>query len=89
MPRTLASASLIKMTTSHIIENKLQSGEQESDEVLMSEGMVQGSSSESCMYVPVNTKASVIDMLRGIIIQSGNGSRATNTWQAVKKPLLK
>ncbi len=75
----LPPASLTKMMTSHIIENKLQSGElKESDEVLMSEkAWCKGSSSESCMYVPVNTKASVIDMLRGIIIQSGNdASRA-------------
>ena len=31
-----------------------------------------GSSSESCMYVPLNGTATVLEMLRGIIIQSGN-----------------
>ncbi len=31
-----------------------------------------GSSSESCMYVPLNGTATVLKMLRGIIIQSGN-----------------
>ncbi len=70
----LPPASLTKMMTSHIIEKKLLSGElQEDEQVLMSENAwCRGSSSESCMYVPVNTTASVIDMLRGIIIQSGN-----------------
>ncbi len=70
----LPPASLTKMMTSHIIEKKLISGElQEEDPVLMSESAwCRGSSSQSCMYVPVNTTASVIDMLRGIIIQSGN-----------------
>ena len=31
-----------------------------------------GSSTESCMYVPLNGTATVLEMLRGIIIQSGN-----------------
>ncbi|WP_296404830.1 D-alanyl-D-alanine carboxypeptidase family protein [Psychrobacter sp.] len=70
----LPPASLTKMMTSHIIENKLMSGEiKETDPVLMSEkAWCRGSSEESCMYVPVNKTATVIDMLRGIIIQSGN-----------------
>lgn len=70
----LPPASLTKMMTSHIIEKKLQSGDlKEDDMVLMSENAwCRGSSNQSCMYVPVNQKASVIDMLRGIIIQSGN-----------------
>lgn len=70
----LPPASLTKMMTSHIIEKKLLSGDLKEDEpVLMSENAwCRGSSSQSCMYVPVNKTASVIDMLRGIIIQSGN-----------------
>ncbi|WP_227526198.1 D-alanyl-D-alanine carboxypeptidase family protein [Psychrobacter sp. FDAARGOS_221] len=70
----LPPASLTKMMTSHIIEKKLLSGElKEDDQILMSENAwCRGSSSQSCMYVPVNSTASVIDMLRGIIIQSGN-----------------
>lgn len=70
----LPPASLTKMMTSHIIEKKLMSGElKEQDQVLMSENAwCRGSSNQSCMYVPVNKTASVIDMLRGIIIQSGN-----------------
>ncbi len=70
----LPPASLTKMMTSYIIEQRLASGDLKEDEqVLMSENAwCRGSSSQSCMYVPVNQTASVIDMLRGIIIQSGN-----------------
>lgn len=70
----LPPASLTKMMTSYIIEQRLKSGDlKEDDQVLMSKNAwCRGSSSESCMYVPVNQSASVIDMLRGIIIQSGN-----------------
>ncbi|MDN6276478.1 D-alanyl-D-alanine carboxypeptidase family protein [Psychrobacter sp.] len=70
----LPPASLTKMMTSYIIEQRLASGDlKESDQVLMSpNAWCRGSSSQSCMYVPVNETASVIDMLRGIIIQSGN-----------------
>ncbi|MDX2372605.1 D-alanyl-D-alanine carboxypeptidase family protein [Psychrobacter sp. T6-6] len=70
----LPPASLTKMMTSYIIEQRLASGDlKEDDQVLMSpNAWCRGSSSQSCMYVPVNKTASVIDMLRGIIIQSGN-----------------
>ena len=70
----LPPASLTKMMTSYIIEQRLSSGDlKEDDPVLMSKNAwCRGSSTESCMYVPVNQSASVIDMLRGIIIQSGN-----------------
>ncbi|MGO2278425.1 MULTISPECIES: D-alanyl-D-alanine carboxypeptidase family protein [unclassified Psychrobacter] len=70
----LPPASLTKMMTSYIIEQRLESGDlKEDDQVLMSpNAWCRGSSSQSCMYVPVNKTASVIDMLRGIIIQSGN-----------------
>lgn len=70
----LPPASLTKMMTSYIIEQRLASGDLSEDEqVLMSQNAwCRGSSSQSCMYVPVNQRASVIDMLRGIIIQSGN-----------------
>ena len=70
----LPPASLTKMMTSYIIEQRLASGDLKEDEqVLMSpNAWCRGSSSQSCMYVPVNKTASVIDMLRGIIIQSGN-----------------
>ena len=67
-------ASLTKMMTSYIIEQRLLSGAlKENEPILMTpEAWCKGSSEESCMYVPVNTTAPVIDMLKGIIIQSGN-----------------
>ena len=70
----LPPASLTKMMTSYLIEKRLNANTlSENEPVLMSENAwCRGSSSQSCMYVPVNETASVIDMLRGIIIQSGN-----------------
>lgn len=70
----LPPASLTKMMTSFIVEQNLLSGRlKETDPVLMNESAwCHGSSSESCMYVPLNSSASVLDMLRGIVIQSGN-----------------
>lgn len=70
----LAPASLTKMMTSFLVEQRLIKGTlKETDPVLMSESAwCRGTSAESCMYVPVNTTATVIDMLRGVIIQSGN-----------------
>ena len=70
----LPPASLTKMMTSYLIEQRLNDGSlSENEPVRMSENAwCRGSSSQSCMYVPVNSTAPVIDMLRGIIIQSGN-----------------
>jgi D-alanyl-D-alanine carboxypeptidase (penicillin-binding protein 5/6) len=70
----LAPASMTKMMTSYIIEQGLINGRiKETDQVLMTpDAWCHGTSEESCMYVPVNSYASVIDMLRGVIIQSGN-----------------
>lgn len=70
----LAPASLTKMMTSFIVEQKLLKGTlKEQDQVLMSESAwCRGTSKESCMYVPLNSYASALDMLRGVIIQSGN-----------------
>jgi D-alanyl-D-alanine carboxypeptidase (penicillin-binding protein 5/6) len=70
----LPMASLTKLMTSYIVEQSLLSGRlKETDPVLMTESAwCHGSSSESCMYVPLNSSASVLDMLRGIVIQSGN-----------------
>nr|WP_084785744.1 D-alanyl-D-alanine carboxypeptidase family protein [Psychrobacter urativorans] len=72
--KALPPASLTKMMTSYIIEQRLASGDlQEDEQVLMSKNAwCRMGNGESCMYVPVNTTASVIDMLRGIIIDSGN-----------------
>ncbi|MES2918065.1 MAG: D-alanyl-D-alanine carboxypeptidase family protein [Pseudomonadota bacterium] len=70
----LAPASLTKMMTSYIVEQSLTTGRiKENDPVFVSEhAWCRGSSTESCMYLPLNGQASVIDMLRGVIIQSGN-----------------
>ncbi|WP_227498099.1 D-alanyl-D-alanine carboxypeptidase family protein [Moraxella macacae] len=69
-------ASLTKMMTSYIIEQQLLSGKlQEDQPVLMTtDAWCRGRNTESCMYVDVNTTATVLDMLKGIIIQSGNDS---------------
>jgi D-alanyl-D-alanine carboxypeptidase (penicillin-binding protein 5/6) len=70
----LPPASLTKMMTSFIVEQALRSGKlKENDLVTVSQNAwCRGSSTESCMYLPLNSQASVIDILRGIVIQSGN-----------------
>jgi D-alanyl-D-alanine carboxypeptidase (penicillin-binding protein 5/6) len=62
------------MMTSYIVEQALKSGRlKPTDQVITSEtAWCRGSSTESCMYLPLHGSASVIDILRGIIIQSGN-----------------
>lgn len=70
----LPPASLTKMMTSYIVEQALRSGKlKPTDLVSVSQNAwCRGSSTESCMYLPLNSQATVIDILRGIIIQSGN-----------------
>ena len=70
----LPPASLTKMMTSYIVEQALRSGKlKQTDLVTVSQNAwCRGTSAESCMYLPLNSQASVIDILRGIIIQSGN-----------------
>lgn len=70
----LPPASMTKMMTSYLIEQRLMSGQlKETDLVTMTQdAWCHGTNQESCMYVPLNAQAKVIDMLRGIIIQSGN-----------------
>src|SRR5450830_677562 len=70
----LPPASLTKMMTSYLVEQALRSGKlNQTDLVSVSQNAwCRGSSSESCMYLPLNSQATVIDILRGIIIQSGN-----------------
>lgn len=70
----LPPASLTKMMTSYLVEQALRSGRlKPDDQVHVSEhAWCRGSSVESCMYLPLNGSASVMDMLRGIIVQSGN-----------------
>ncbi|RZI83984.1 MAG: D-alanyl-D-alanine carboxypeptidase [Rubrivivax sp.] len=70
----LPPASLTKMMTSYIVEQALKSGRlKPTDMVSVSENAwCRGTNAESCMYLPVHGSASVIDILRGIIVQSGN-----------------
>jgi len=70
----LPPASLTKMMTSYIVEQALRSGKlKPTDLVTVSENAwCRGTNAESCMYLPLNSQATVIDILRGIIIQSGN-----------------
>jgi len=70
----LPPASLTKMMTSYIVEQALRSGKlKPSDLVSVSENAwCRGTNTESCMYLPLNSQATVIDILRGIIVQSGN-----------------
>lgn len=70
----LPPASLTKMMTSYIVEQALRAGKlKPTDLVSVSQNAwCRGTSAESCMYLPLNSQATVIDILRGIIIQSGN-----------------
>jgi D-alanyl-D-alanine carboxypeptidase (penicillin-binding protein 5/6) len=70
----LPPASLTKMMTSYIVEQALRSGQlKPTDLVTVSENAwCRGTSTESCMYLPLGSQATVLDLLRGIIIQSGN-----------------
>ncbi len=70
----LPPASLTKMMTSYLVEQSLRAGKlKPTDLVSVSQNAwCRGSSTESCMYLPLNSQATVIDILRGIIIQSGN-----------------
>lgn len=71
----LPPASLTKMMTSYLVEQGLKSGKlKPNDQVTMSlsawcRGGKQG---DSCMFVPLNAQASLMDMLRGVVIDSGN-----------------
>lgn len=70
----LPPASLTKMMTSYILEQQLLSGDLKEDTpIKMSKtAWCRGSSTQSCMYVPLGEDVRAIDILRGIIIQSGN-----------------
>jgi D-alanyl-D-alanine carboxypeptidase (penicillin-binding protein 5/6) len=70
----LPPASLTKMMTSFLVEQALRSGKLKKDDLVTvsRNAWCRGSSTESCMYLPLNGQATVIDILRGIVIQSGN-----------------
>ncbi|WP_409524831.1 D-alanyl-D-alanine carboxypeptidase family protein [Nitrincola sp. MINF-07-Sa-05] len=66
-----APASLTKMMTSYIVERELQNGNiSEQDMVSISEKAWRTGGSR--MFVQEGTQVSVIDLLKGVIIQSGN-----------------
>lgn len=71
----LPPASLTKMMTSYLVEQGLKSGKLKPDEpVTMSQNAWcrGGKDGDSCMFVPLNAQASLMDMLRGVVIASGN-----------------
>ncbi|MFG6468153.1 D-alanyl-D-alanine carboxypeptidase family protein [Roseateles sp. BYS87W] len=71
----LPPASLTKMMTSYLVEQGLKNGKvKPTDPVTMSESAWcrGGKGGDSCMFVPLNAQASVMDMLRGVVIASGN-----------------
>ncbi|HEY8881666.1 MAG TPA: D-alanyl-D-alanine carboxypeptidase family protein [Roseateles sp.] len=71
----LPPASLTKMMTSYLVEQGLKNGKlKPTDPVTMSLSAWcrGGKEGDSCMFVPLNAQASLMDMLRGVVIASGN-----------------
>ncbi|MBL8339534.1 MAG: D-alanyl-D-alanine carboxypeptidase [Rhodoferax sp.] len=71
----LPPASLTKMMTSYLVEQGLKSGKLKPDEPVtmsLSAWCRGGKDGDSCMFVPLNAQASLMDMLRGVVIASGN-----------------
>ena len=71
----LPPASLTKMMTSYLVEQGLKSGKLKPSEPVtmsLSAWCRGGKDGDSCMFVPLNAQASLIDMLRGVVIDSGN-----------------
>ena len=71
----LPPASLTKMLTSYLVEQGLKSGKLKPTEPVtmsLSAWCKGGKDGDSCMFVPLNAQAPLIDMLRGVIIDSGN-----------------
>ena len=71
----LPPASLTKMMTSYLVEQGLKAGKlKPNDPVTMSQSAWcrGGKDGDSCMFVPLNAQASLMDMLRGVVIDSGN-----------------
>ncbi len=67
----ISPASLTKMMTVHVVANELESGRVTlDDEVLVSKKAWKTPGSR--MFIEVNKKVSVGDLLKGVIIQSGN-----------------
>ena len=71
----LPPASLTKMMTSYLVEQGLKAGKLKPDEPVtmsLSAWCRGGKEGDSCMFVPLNAQASLMDMLRGVVIDSGN-----------------
>ena len=72
----MVPASMSKLMTLAVVFRALKTGQIKlEDEFLMSENAWRrggGPSGTSAMFVPLGTKAKVDDLLRGIIVQSGN-----------------
>jgi D-alanyl-D-alanine carboxypeptidase (penicillin-binding protein 5/6) len=71
----LPPASLTKMMTSYLVEQGLKSGKLKPNEMVTmsrSAWCEGGKHGDSCMFVPLDTQASVLDMLRGVVVVSGN-----------------
>ncbi len=72
----LAPASLTKMMTSYIVSEEISAGRlSDLDKVLISDDAWRrggAASGSSTMFLKPRTEVSVIDLLRGVIIQSGN-----------------
>jgi D-alanyl-D-alanine carboxypeptidase (penicillin-binding protein 5/6) len=71
----LPPASLTKMLTSYLVEQGLKSGKLKPTELVtmsLSAWCKGGKDGDSCMFVPLNAQVPLIDMLRGVIIDSGN-----------------
>lgn len=87
----LAPASMTKMMTSYIIEQKLLSGELTEDEqVRMNESAwCRGSSAESCMYVPLMVRQLHLKCFAGLLFNQGMMRRKPwlNILQGTRVPL--
>ena len=71
----LPPASLTKMMTSYLVEQGLKGGRLKPTEPVtmsLSAWCRGGKDGDSCMFVPLNAQASLMDMLRGVVIDSGN-----------------
>ena len=71
----LPPASLTKMMTSYLVEQGLKSGKLKPNEMVTmsrSAWCEGGKHGDSCMFVPLDAQASVMDMLRGVVVDSGN-----------------
>ena len=71
----LPPASLTKMMTSYLVEQGLKAGKLKPTEPVtmsLSAWCKGGKDGDSCMFVPLNAQVPLMDMLRGVIIDSGN-----------------